>query len=142
MAHELEIEELRQLQEIIGRHEDQAFKNRGWMYALLGALTAAFFKEGHLMRYGPYISISLLVSVLFLFTELMHRGFARLAIRRSEVVQIHLRKGNKYDGPLVSESMAAFSYFRAVIGEIYLPTVWVHYIGLWLIIGLIARVSR
>jgi hypothetical protein len=142
MTHELEIEELRQLQEIIGRHEDQAFKNRGWMYALLGALTAAFFKDGHLMRFGSYISISLLVSVFFLITELMHRGFVRLAIRRSAAVQSHLRKGSKYDGPLVSESMAAFSYFRAVTGEIYLPTVWVHYIGLWLLIGLIARVGK
>lgn len=43
-----ELEELKQLQAIIGRHEEHAFKIRGVLYALLTALAVPLFSPGRL----------------------------------------------------------------------------------------------
>src|SRR5262245_58973777 len=104
---EVALEEFRQLQAIITRHEEHAFKVRGVMYALLTALAVPLFAGERLLTGGPFIALAVVVVCLSFWVELVHRAFARLAIERVRCVEAILRSGGviPYDGPLVSESL-------------------------------------
>ena len=140
MSFEVELEELRQIQAIVARHEDHAFKIRNVMYALLTALTVPLFSEKKLIPGKSFLVLASIVMVLFLIVELVHRGFVRLAIDRGRDVEEMIRGKKPYDGPLIAESLGQQRLMSMMLSELRMPSIAVHYICLLAAIVMIAAV--
>ncbi len=139
MANEIALEEYRQLQAIIGRHEDHAFKVRGVMYALLTALAVPVFSHDRILAGRQFALLAAIIILLFLFVELVHRGFVRLAIERTDALETILRTQAPYDGPLITQSLGQRRLFAMMLREVGMPWVMVHYASLALVVIAIAR---
>ena len=124
MASDIELEELRQLQAIIARHEEHAFKIRGVMYALLTALAVPVFTNDRLLTGGWFIALAVLLIGLSFWAELVHRTFVRLAINRVLRLEEILRSDGSmsYDGPLISKSLGRDLVPGMLIYEARLPS--------------------
>lgn len=140
MPYEVELEELRQIQSIIARHEDHAFKVRGVLYALLSALTLPLFADKRVITGQSFLILSAIVVVLFLIVELVHRGIVRLAIERGAKVEEILRDGTPYDGPRIALSLGQSRLVEMMISELCLPSTAVHYVALLLALSVISWV--
>ncbi|MFO0951138.1 MAG: hypothetical protein U0835_08300 [Isosphaeraceae bacterium] len=142
MPYEIEREELRQLQAIIARHEDHAFKVRSVMYALLTALAVALLGKGNLISGPQFVGLSLFIIALFFIVELVHRAIARLAIDRGKVVEAVLRTQGKvpYDGPMIADSLGKGQIPLVMWKEAFMPWMLIHYSGLLLAITLIGGI--
>ena len=140
MAYEVELQELLQIQAIVARHEDHAFKIRGVMYALLTALTLPLFAEKPTITGQTFLTLSGVVIVLLLIVELVHRAFERLAIERGARIEEILRNKETYDGPKIAVSLGQSRVIEMMIKELFLPSIAVHYIALMISIGVISAV--
>jgi hypothetical protein len=127
MPYDVEMDELQRLQEIIARHEDHAFKVRGVMYGLLGALSIPLFSDKKVITGETFLILAGIVVLLFLLVELVHRSFVRLAIIRSMTVEEMIRTGKKYDGPLVGISLGQKLLPKIMFEEIFVPSFGLHY---------------
>ena len=140
MPYELELEELRQIQAIVARHEDHAFKIRGVMYALLTALTLPLFAEKRVISGQTFLTLSAIVVVLLLVVELVHRAFVRLAIERGAKIEQILRDKEPYDGPKIAVSLGQSRVIEMMIKELFLPSIAVHYVALLVALGVMSWV--
>lgn len=135
MANEIELEEWRQLQEIIARHEDHAFKVRGVLYIILAGLAAGYFSE-KLINATQFVILALASTALVLLVELSHRAIVRVAINRAGKVEESLRDPvtSPYDGPRVKESLGKTNWIKELPGELSVSTTYSHYIAILAII--------
>ncbi len=130
MTFEIELEELRQIQSIVARHEDHAFKIRSVLYALLSALALPLFAEKKIVSGESFLKLSVTIIILFLVVELVHRAFVRLAIERGSFIENILRDKLEYDGPKIGISLDQKRLLRFMIKELFSATVGVHYVAL------------
>jgi hypothetical protein len=100
------LEELKFLQDTIGRMEGIRLQLRGWNIVLLTALTAAFLAKDSPLSKGKYVSVSIGLSLLFFWLETVHRVAENRAIKRSNEVEAALRVETDYDGPRIGLSMS------------------------------------
>lgn len=142
MPHDIELEELRQIQAIIARHEDHAFKIRGMMYTLLSALTIPLFATQRTLSGQTFLTLSAIVVILLLIVELVHRAFVRLAILRAATIEKALREGIEYDGPKISESLGQSRVREMMLKELCLPSITVQYVAILISLVVIAWVME
>ena len=147
IARDVALEEVRQLQGIVNRHEDQAFKVRGFMYVLLAALAVPFFAKDQSISAGQFVVAATALVVLFGCVELVHRAFVRFAILRGQVVELQLRGGAalaSYDGPQIAIAMRQWylRLLRTMGKELNLPSVSIHYFALFVSVALVGEVAR
>lgn len=140
MPFEVELEELRQVQAIVARHEDHAFKIRGVLYALLTALTLPLFAERRVISGQTFLTLSGIAVLLFLVVELVHRAFVRLAILRGARIEEIMRNKEPYDGPKIAISLGQSRVIEMMWNEFQLPSITVHYAALLLAVGVISFV--
>jgi hypothetical protein len=116
-VHDLEIEELKMLQQIIGRYDDHEIKIRSWLLGLLVALSIARYSEKIHMpgAWLGYLASGLVV--LFLFIEVIHRIPKRKAIDRVAEVERAIRGECDYDGPRINEKLTQSAQVTKVIAE-------------------------
>src|SRR5262245_60538658 len=94
--------EIERLQEIIARHEEHTFKIRGWLYAVLAALTLGLYTESVDLAPLAYSELAIIVILLFFAWELVQRAPKRVAIDRVSLIEAELRGNGLYDGPLIA----------------------------------------
>jgi len=140
------MEEWRQLQTIIGRHEGLEFQVRGWLLVLLVALVAALFADKSKLSAAAFSSVGVLVIAAFGFMELMIRVPKREAIGRVAVVEAALRGDVTYDGPAICRTLSrgpgTSSWRDALVSEIRILGVWTFYLPLLFVLAIVAAFSR
>jgi|GEM_PF-2705954 len=122
------IEELKLLQSVVARHEHHAFRVKGWLFALMAAVTAAIF-SGHLPATRK-LELTVFIIVLGFGAWLTyHRLIIFYAIERVQNVEHHLRTGTaSYDGPRISDSLVHPATHRRLMSyaqQVRDPQVWV-----------------
>jgi len=105
-AKDVAIEELRQLQTVIGRMDQLEFQVRAWLLALLGALVAAKFSHSPRLSSVHFLLVGSSLTLTFVLMELVVRIPKRKAINRAFVVEEMLRSYQSYDGPKISLSLS------------------------------------
>jgi hypothetical protein len=139
------MEEWKQLQTIIGRHEGLEFQIRGWLLVLLIALVAALFSDSSKLDPQVFFCASVLVIIAFGFMELMVRVPKREAIGRVAVVEAALRREVPYDGPAICKTLSqgpgTSPWSDTIASEIRILGVWTFYLPLMVVVVIIA-VSR
>ncbi|MCI0639078.1 MAG: hypothetical protein L0Y72_26650 [Gemmataceae bacterium] len=131
---QMALEELKELQAIIGRYDEHAFKIRNWATAIAGAIVVA----------SVTLHIHLLLTILFgivaipavFFVELLHRGPQRHAIERVRVIEAYLRDQNHktYDGPLICESLGEKWTLWDMLKEAKIHFNWLSYVILFALV--------
>ncbi|MDM0105009.1 hypothetical protein QTH97_08695 [Variovorax sp. J22R24] len=144
------IEEFKQLQTIIGRHEGQEYQVRGWLLVLLGGLVAALFSgDNSRLFVWAFLAVGCVLILAFFFMELMIRVPKRESIDRVASIERALRGEIAYDGPLICETLSGgpgTNPWRSIArAEVKVLGVWSFYIpvlAIVLIIATSAHVSR
>jgi len=104
-SRQMALEELKQLQAIIGRYDEHMFKIRNWATAIGGAIVIARLTY----HINPWVLIifAFIAMVVILYVDLLHRSPQRLAINRVKVIEKYLREpASVYDGPRIGESLS------------------------------------
>jgi hypothetical protein len=100
------MEEIRILQEIIGRNEGFAFQVRGWLLALLGAFVAVLFSDKSQLTPIIFVAIGWSLAFLLSMVEASIRITIRQSICRVGLIEEQLRKSSAYDGPSISRTLS------------------------------------
>lgn len=106
MDNELAIKELEILQRVIERQEEIRLQIRKWYIAIITALTIAFLSNEITFCKCNYVLITFIITVSFLWLEVVHRVAEQRAMNRSGIVEKQLRLGNAYDGPKINDSLS------------------------------------
>lgn len=135
--------ELTELQLVISRHEDHAFKVRGFLYAIIGALTTALFLEHPLLTRSAYGRVCAVAVFVFMAMELLHRCYAGRAIDRVRSVESALRGEVAYDGPKIGEALNLTRplWARQMQLELSYPTLPLHYLFLGALVWAVVEVG-
>jgi hypothetical protein len=104
--HELAMEELRLLQEIIKHQEDLRAQLMNWSVGLIGAGTFAFLTEIKLSQ-SNFLFVGCTLVLASFWMNVIFRVAQDRAITRSHRVEQFLREGGEYDGPKIGLSLAA-----------------------------------
>jgi len=91
---------------IIGRLEQGIYWRQGWLYTLVTALMVALLKDNPLLCKDQFAILAIGITVLFFISEVIQRVPLHRAIKRSRAIEKSLRTGKKYQGPLLSKSLA------------------------------------
>lgn len=137
---ELAIDEMKILRDIAKHQEDQRLKIKGWLITLVTALSIAYLTKKLSISALQYVGLSLLLSVLFLWLDVVFKVAQNRALKRCADVENYLRVGaGNFDGPLISvtlskantcsEQLAALNNVR-VYGVYVLLAISVSIIGL------------
>lgn len=103
----LAIEELRQLQLIIGRQDELKARTKSIAVAMFSALTVGFVSK-HPLGIGSweYLALSILIALLFLGVESVYGATEIEAENRVSKIESFLRGDEmEYDGPMISASL-------------------------------------
>ncbi len=138
------LEELKELQAIVSRHEEHAFKVRGYLYVIIGAMTTSLFLEKPYLSPVGYAGGCAIAIVLFMIMELIHRCYAARAIARVSDVEKALRGELDYRGPQICTSMRAPAggFIREMKVEFEYPTVPLHYALLGAFVAAVALIGQ
>jgi len=118
LTDQCKIEEWKQLEGIIRLRWEFVFKIRGWLLALLTALTVALY-SGHIpISRHWFLVIIYAIIIMFLWLEQVQVIIARRAIKRKEYVEMVLRGEAEYDGPKVTTELMPTGRFGILIREI------------------------
>lgn len=137
-------EELKLLSSIIGRIESAIYEKQGWLFTLITGLTLALLKDHPLLSKGHFALISVLITLIFLFADIVQRIPAQQAIERSKVIEQFLsrKEAATYDGPDISGSLGQDIGIKAAWTSISFGIrVWFPYLAIGLIIGIICVIS-
>lgn len=138
------LDELKELQAIVSRHEEHAFKVRGYLYVIIGAMTTSLFLEKPYLSQAGYAGGCAIAIVLFMMMELIHRCYAARAIARVSDIEKALRGDVHYGGPKICDSMRAPAggFVREMKVEFAYPTVPLHYALLAAFVAAIALIGQ
>jgi len=100
------LEEWKLASEVIGRLEQGIYRRQGWLYALITALMVALLKANPLLCKEQFVILAIGITILFFVSEIIQRVPLHRAIQRSKAIEKSLRTDKKYQGPLLSESLA------------------------------------
>ena len=140
------MEEMRILQGVIKRAEQQEFQVRGWLLVMLSALLAALYSEKSKLNGIMFGGVSGQLTLFFANAELITRIVKRKAIRRVARVEAALRGDGQYDGPMIAKSLSGEwgmkTLLRLMWHEALIITVWGFYLPIWLIVLALATLNR
>ena len=100
------LEEWKLLASIIGRLEEVEYKIRSWLVALITALAVALYSKRLDLSVGSFALIGIILIIIFVWMDLIHRMPKRNAIKRDREIEEILREGRQYDGPKMSMTLA------------------------------------
>jgi hypothetical protein len=100
------LEEWKLASAIIGHLEQGIYWRQGWLYTLVTALMVALLKDNPLLCKDQFAILAIGITVLFFISEVIQRVPLHRAIKRSKTIEKSLRTDKKYQGPLLSESLA------------------------------------
>jgi hypothetical protein len=100
------LEEWKLASVIIGRLEQGIYWRQGWLYTLVTALMLALLKDNPLLCKDQFAILAIGITALFFISEVIQRVPLHRAIKRSRAIEKSLRLGKKYQGPLLSKSLA------------------------------------
>lgn len=121
---DLALEELKLLQEVIGRHENHAMRVKGLLFVIIAGLTAATYAEGMRGSRGWMFAGAIVLTLLFMVWELYHRAISQQAITRAGAVESQLRGEADYDGPKIGHSLSNKIELQHLIAEARRPWNW------------------
>lgn len=121
---DLALEELKLLQEVIGRHENHAMRVKGLLFVIIAGLTAATYAEGMKGSRGWMFVGAIGLTLLFMVWELYHRAISQQAIIRAGKVESQLRGKADYDGPRIGHSLSNKIELQHLITEAFRPWNW------------------
>lgn len=97
-------EELRELQRVIERHEEHAFRVKGWFAAIIGLLAAAVYSQHVDISKAEFTFLAIVIFVMMTHWLLYHRLITRRAISRVEDIE---KQKTPYDGSKIVETLSA-----------------------------------
>jgi hypothetical protein len=100
------LEEWKLASDVIGRLEQGIYRRQGWLYALITALMVALLKDNPLLCKEQFVILGIGITGLFFVSEIIQRVPLHRAIQRSKAIEKSLRTDKKYQGPLLSKSLA------------------------------------
>jgi hypothetical protein len=121
---ELALEEIKLLQEIIGRHEGHAMRAKGLFFVIIAGLTAAIYAEGLSGSRPLMFAGAIVLTFLFMVWELYHRAISQHAITRAGEVEEQLRLFAEYDGPKIGLSLRNRIGATELLAEARRPWNW------------------
>jgi len=121
---ELALEEIKLLQEVIGRHEGHAMRVKGLFFVIIAGLTAAIYAEGLSGSRLLMFSGTIVLTLLFMVWELYHRAISQHAITRAGEVEEQLRQQAEYDGPKIGFSLRNRIGPAELLAEAWRPWNW------------------
>lgn len=128
---DLAVEELKMLQEIIGRHESHAMRIKGLLFVIIAGVTAAIYTKDLEVSRSWMLFGSTILTLLFMVWELYHRALSQQAIIRSGQVEAQLRKELEYDGPLIGHALSHKIRVEHLWAEACRPWNWTSLIVVW-----------
>ena len=135
-------EEWKLLQAIIGRLENNEYKIRSWLIALLTALGVGLFSgKIPLLNPAEFLTMSALLILLFLFIELIHRIPKRRAMNRVGYIEKCLRTGTGYCGPKIRKELSQRARFVPMFRELLILPVYGFYILVILMVAVLSRAA-
>ena len=105
-AEMIALEELKLVQSIIHTQEQMRFKVVGWCIATITGLSVAYLSEKLDLPHTSYFVLSILIILIFLWLDTVHRVAVDRAIMRSGEIEKALRGEAEYDGPKIGESLS------------------------------------
>jgi hypothetical protein len=135
---QLALEELKILQSIIARQENNCMKLRGWAIGLVTALTVVFTSKDTLIVKSEYILLACIMIALFLWLEVIYAVAGNRAIKRSIEVEEIIPKATGYKGPKIGANLKRKNTFRSQLDAFNNVRIYVPYAVLALITGAIA----
>ncbi len=100
------MEELKLLQNVIGRQEDFRMKIKSWAVTLVSAVSIAFLSGKINISSKSYIIMSVGIIVSFCWTDVIYRVAQNRAMKRSGNVESYLRGEVEYSGPKIGSSLS------------------------------------
>jgi hypothetical protein len=105
------LHELDRIQVIVNRHEGHMFSLRGWLFAALAGVVAAYYSRGLPASRVEFAFVVLALVVAFIYAELRHVILVDALVARAGAVEkmIVAARGTgasslpQYDGPKVNE---------------------------------------
>jgi len=100
------LEELKLVQSIIHNQEQMRIKVVGWCIATISAISVAYLSQKLNLPPKSYFSLSLIIILIFLWLDTVHRVAVDRAILRSGEIESFFRKEIEYDGPKIGKSIS------------------------------------
>lgn len=123
------IEELKMLQEIIGRQEGHAMRVKALFFAFILGVTAVIYPKGlDEVRFAMFCG-AVVLTVIFMVWECQHRALSQQAIIRAGEVEQQLRFHLAYDGPRIGLALSRKIRYKHVIEEAFRPWILFSYIA-------------
>jgi hypothetical protein len=107
---QIAFEELRSLNDKISFQEEARAKVKNWAIGLITAISIAFLSDKVAFSRRGYLTISIGITILFLWLDIVHRVAQDRAIMRADQVERYLREGTGYDGPRIGLFTFATKY--------------------------------
>lgn len=134
-------EELKALQNIISSQEETRAKVKNWAVGLISAISVAFLTQKASFSRKGYFVISIGITILFLWLDVVHRVAQNRAIQRSNEVERILREEADYDGPKIGATLAVANTLREQIRALNNIRLYIPYIVLIIIVIVITSVQ-
>ena len=112
MTKEIALKELEILQGVISKQEDIRLKIRGWYIAIVSALLLAFVSKELNINKFEFITTAILISILFLWLEVIHRVAESRAMVRAKEVETMLRDEIELDNPKIGLTLGKSNNFK------------------------------
>ena len=106
------------LQNIIARQENTRLTIRNWFMGFITALSIAYLSNSVSIPKNGFLLVSVVLILLFYWTELVYRVAEKRAMIRSDEVEKYLREGTEYDGPKIGLSLGKSNRFSDQLKEI------------------------
>ena len=136
----LALEELKILSTTIGRIEDLIYRRQGWFFSLIAGLALAFLKDNPWICKKQFLIISIAITGVSYFVELVQRIPVHGGIQRSSQVEAFLNDTNKhYDGPQISKSLSLSTGLRDLFDIGKKPRILIPYLAVLLAIYILYR---
>ena len=105
------LHELDRIQDIVTRHESHMFSLRGWLFAALAGIVAAYYSSGLTVSRIEFAVVLLALVMTFIYAELRHVILVDALVARAGTVEqmiVAARESGpsmlpRYDGPKVNE---------------------------------------
>ncbi len=126
---EIALEEWKQAGSIVSHQEVLIFRIRSWYLTLVTAVTVLLLRSGQdiAVEPEPYFLLCAVLTILFLWLEVLHRIPLRKAVSRARAIEPAIRGESGYDGFRLSSAMGDHSDSSPTISIVIRARVWMLY---------------